>query len=304
MPLDRRSHTLPLARTVADLRETVGLWRREGARIGFVPTMGALHEGHLSLVDIAASHADRVVVSLFVNPAQFAAGEDFDAYPRTEATDAEKLAARPAHLLYAPGAPEMYPAGFATSVRIGSVAEGLESAIRPHFFHGVATVVAKLLIQCGPDVAVFGEKDFQQLLVVRRLVRDLDLPVEIVPGPTVRESDGLAMSSRNAYLSAEERRIAGSFNRVLKDMAREVESGADLAQATARGREALLRAGFLEVQYLELRDAETLAPIDKLTRPARVLGAVTLPSTRLIDNWPVVPGARPAAVPGHEVLTP
>lgn len=287
MALDRTTRSLPLVRTVAALRETVAAWRAAGARIGFVPTMGALHEGHLSLVDLAARHAGKVVVSLFVNPAQFAPGEDFDAYPRTEAEDAAKLARRPADLLFAPNGREMYPEGFATSVQVGGVAEGLETDIRPHFFTGVATVVAKLLIQCRPDAAVFGEKDYQQLLVVRRLARDLDLPVEIVGGPTVREADGLALSSRNVYLSTEERRIAGIFNLVLKDVAREVESGVAASRAAARGRRALLHAGFEEVQYLEVRDAETLEPVSRLSRPARVLGAVKLASTRLIDNWPV-----------------
>jgi pantoate--beta-alanine ligase len=284
MALDHTLYALPVARTVADLRAAVAAWRREGARIGLVPTMGALHEGHLSLVDLAAQHADRVVVSLFVNPAQFAPGEDFEAYPRTEAGDAGKLAARPAHLLFAPNGREMYPPGFVTSVQVGGVAQGLEAAIRPHFFNGVATVVAKLLIQCAPDVAVFGEKDYQQLLVVRRLARDLNLPVDIIAGPTVREADGLAMSSRNAYLSAEERRIAASFNRVLNDVAGEVVAGTPVAEATARGREALLQAGFEVVQYLEVRDAETLAPLESVDRPARVLGAVKLAATRLIDN--------------------
>jgi pantoate--beta-alanine ligase len=196
---------LPIVRTVAELRAQVAGWRKAGQRVGLVPTMGALHEGHLSLVRLAREHAERVVVSVFVNPTQFSPNEDFDAYPRDEAHDAGLLAGVGCDLLFAPGVAEMYPPGFATTVTVAGVSEPLDGTARPGHFVGVATIVSKLLNQCGPDVAVFGEKDYQQLQVIRRLARDLDLPVEIVGGPTARAEDGLALSSRNAYLSAAER---------------------------------------------------------------------------------------------------
>jgi len=267
--------------TVSELR--AALVSRRSLRIGMVPTMGALHAGHLSLIDQAKKHAGTVVVSIFVNPAQFAPHEDFDAYPRTLEADLEKLAGR-ADLVFAPTAREMYPEGHATSIAVGGPAQGLESDFRPHFFAGVATVVAKLLIAASPDIAMFGEKDYQQLLVVNRLVRDLGLPVEIIGVPTLRESDGLALSSRNAYLGAEERRIAGRLNAVLKDAISLARAGGDLRTAEAAGTEALWAAGFDHVDYVAIRDAQSLDHIVSLERPARILAAAKVGKTRLIDN--------------------
>lgn len=284
-----------VVRTVADLRERVRAWRGEGLRIGLVPTMGALHEGHLSLVRASMRDCDRTVVSIFVNPTQFAPSEDFDAYPRGEAEDLAKLAALGAHLAFAPDRAEMYADGFATTVTVSGVSEGLCSLTRPHFFQGVATVVTKLLLQCLPDRAYFGEKDYQQLQVVRRLARDLDIPVEIVGAPTVREPDGLALSSRNAYLTAEHRATAPALYRTMCAVAERIAGGEAVAAALARGRDELAGAGFDPIDYLELREAGTLAPIsgvwDRAT-PARVLAAAYLGRTRLIDNIPVEPTER------------
>ncbi len=276
------------AATVTALREAVGAWRARGETIALVPTMGALHAGHLALVEEAGRRADRTVVSIFVNPAQFGPAEDLAAYPRDEAEDLARLAAFGVDLVFTPGVTEMYPDGFATEVRVAGLAEGLCAAFRPVHFTGVATVVAKLLAQCRPDFALFGEKDYQQLLVVRRLARDLDLAVEIVGVPTVREADGLALSSRNAYLSAEERAVAGRLNRVLAETAGCIAGGGGVAGTLARGREKLAAAGFDGVDYLELRDAETLEPVTGLARPARLLAAVRLGACRLIDNLAVV----------------
>ncbi len=259
--------------TVAALRARVASWRSAGARVGLVPTMGALHAGHLSLVEETRKRAERVVVSIFVNPAQFAPHEDFDRYPRTLESDAQKLGPA-ADLIFAPAVEEMYPDGFATEIEVAGPAEGLETDFRPHFFAGVATVVAKLLIAAGPDVAVFGEKDWQQLQVVKRLTADLALPVEIVGAPIVREADGLAMSSRNAYLDARGRAVAGRLNVVLREAARRGDE--------AWGRQALLEAGFASVDYVAIRDAATLGPASG--RPRRILAAAKIGATRLIDN--------------------
>lgn len=287
---------LATVRTVAALRRRVAAWRSRRQTVALVPTMGALHEGHLALARLARRRADRVVVSVFVNPTQFAPHEDFDSYPRDVAGDRRKLAATGADLVYAPDAAEMYPPGFATRVEVGGLTEGLCGATRPHFFGGVATVVTKLLIQCQPDMAVFGEKDFQQLKVIERLVRDLDLPVAILPAPIVREDDGLAMSSRNAYLGPEERARAPLLFRTIAGVARDVADGRPPADALAAGRARLESAGF-RVDYLELREAETLAPLATApVRPARVFAAVYLGATRLIDNVPVpAPGERAEA---------
>jgi len=247
--------------------------------------MGALHAGHIALVTQALARCDRVVASIFVNPAQFAPGEDFDAYPRTLEADAEKLAAAGCHLLFAPRARDMYPDGFATTVTLTGPAEGLESAARPHFFSGVATVVTKLLNQVRPDVAVFGEKDYQQLLVIRRLAADLDMETLIEAGETVREADGLALSSRNAYLSPADRQRAGRLNVILADFAAQLEAGADAAAAEAAALDAA-RTAFDSVDYITARCAQSLVPLGPghLDRPARVLAAVRVGSTRLIDN--------------------
>lgn len=279
--------TLPLdaAFDPGEVANAVGAWRKAGLSVGFVPTMGALHAGHIALVTQALSFCDRVVASVFVNPAQFAPGEDFSAYPRTLESDAQKLAAAGCHLVYAPTGAAMYPDGFSSTVSLKGPAEDLESVARPHFFSGVATVVTKLLNQVRPDAAVFGEKDYQQLLVIRRLVVDLDLDVKIVAGETVREPDGLALSSRNAYLSADERWRAGTLNVILNDFADSLRGGAavETAQAAALSK---AQAGFDSVDYIEARNAETLAalPDGILAAPARVLAAVRVGKTRLIDN--------------------
>jgi len=273
---------------VAELRHRIAAFRQDDSRIGLVPTMGALHAGHLALVGETQKHADIVIVSIFVNPTQFAPHEDFDRYPRTLAADAEKLgAAGETDLIFAPSVGEMYPPDFATRLEVSGPAEGLESDFRPHFFAGVATVVAKLLVAAMPDVAMFGEKDYQQLLVVRRMAADLGLPVQILGAPIVREADGLAMSSRNVYLSGEQRRIAASLNLVLKGLVAELRNGATVAAAEDAGKRALLQSGFHSVDYLAVRDAATLAPLAALDRPARVLAAATVGSTRLIDNLAV-----------------
>jgi pantoate--beta-alanine ligase len=277
---------LPIVRTVADLRVQVTAWRREGRTIGFVPTMGALHEGHLSLVRLAGAHADRVVASVFVNPTQFGPNEDFDAYPRDEARDAALLAGAGCALLYAPTVAEMYPPGASTTITVGDVSEPLDGLARPGHFAGVATVVAKLLNQCAPDLAVFGEKDFQQLQVIRRLVRDLDIPVRILGGPTARAEDGLALSSRNAYLSAEERPIAGRLNKVLAAALARLRAGEAVEAVEREAIAELTTAGFGKVDYVEARDPETLARLGPgpATGPIRVLAAAHLGRTRLIDN--------------------
>jgi pantoate--beta-alanine ligase len=248
--------------------------------------MGALHQGHLALVDHARKHSRKVIVSIFVNPAQFAPHEDFDRYPRTLESDLGKLGLA-ADLIFAPSVAEMYPAGFSLKIEMGGPAQGLESDFRPHFFAGVATVVAKLLIAAMPDVAMFGEKDYQQLLVVRRLVRDLSLPMEIMGVPIVREADGLAMSSRNAYLDARERAIAANLNRVIKDVAAQLREGAVIAAVESRAVQALLGAGFDSVDYVAVRDAETLAALQHFAPPARVLAAARIGKTRLIDNMAI-----------------
>jgi len=284
MSPDTQTHSLPVVRTIAELQDRLAGWRAAGARIGFVPTMGALHNGHLSLVGLAAEHADKVVVSIFVNPAQFAPHEDLDAYPRTEKEDAEKLAKHAADLIFAPNAKEMYPEGDDLSVHVEGLSEGLESDTRPHFFGGVAAVVTKLFHAVEPDVAVFGEKDYQQLLVVKKLVSDLGLAIEIVAGPTGREADGLAMSSRNAYLSANERKQAPQLFAAITEVAQQIKDGASIAEARDAGLAILQDAGFDPIDYLEVRDAESLAPIDAAVRPARVLVAAKLGTTRLIDN--------------------
>ncbi len=250
-----------------------------------VPTMGALHAGHVSLVDAARAQAAHVVVSIFVNPTQFAPNEDFDAYPRTLEADLAKLPADV--LVFAPTAREMYSDGYATTITVGGPSHDLETDFRPHFFAGVATVVAKLLIAAAPDVAMFGEKDYQQLLVVQQLVRDLALPVEIVGVPTLREADGLAMSSRNAYLSADERAIAARLNLILKEVIAAVRDHGDLRVAEGAAVDALWQAGFAHVDYVAIRDAQTLAHVTTLERPARILAAAKIGKTRLIDNMAV-----------------
>lgn len=276
--------SVPIARTVDELKRTVAEWRSKGESIAVVPTMGALHAGHLSLVQAALDTADRVIVTLFVNPKQFNSAADLAAYPRTEKEDAAKLTPLGAHLLYCPDGEEMYPAGFATTVSVSGVSEGLCGAYRPGHFDGVATVVAKLLMQTDADFAFFGEKDFQQLQVVRRLVADLDIPVAIIGCPTVREEDGLAMSSRNLRLSASERAIAPILARQLFQAADKIVAGEPIAQCLNRACSCILAQGFQSVEYLELCDEYKLIPLVKADQPTRILSAVWLGGIRLIDN--------------------
>jgi pantoate--beta-alanine ligase len=282
------SSNLPTVRTVSALRTRMQAWRERRERVAMVPTMGALHDGHLSLIRLAKAQAERVVCSIFVNPRQFGPAEDFEAYPRQEDEDARLLASERCDLIYAPGPEAMYPPGFATTISVGGPSAGLDGDARPGHFDGVATVVAKLLIQCAPDLAVFGEKDYQQLLVIRRLVADLDLTTQVLSAPTARAEDGLALSSRNAYLTEDERRIAGRMNKVLKEIAAAVAQGAPVEQAEAAGRAGLQQAGFEKVDYLEVRGAADLRRFEgKADAPARVFAAAWLGRTRLIDNWPV-----------------
>jgi pantoate--beta-alanine ligase len=272
-----------IVRAVPALRRSVVQFCDAGESIALVPTMGALHEGHLALVRLARKRARRVIVSIFVNPAQFAPNEDFASYPRSLTSDLAKLAGVDA--VWSPAVETMYPPGFATQiVPQGPAKVGLEDAFRPHFFTGVATVVAKLLIQCAPDVAIFGEKDFQQLKVVTRLARDLDLPVKILGAPIVRERDGLAMSSRNAYLSAAERAAAPTLYRVLQDSAGRIAAGERIARVLDEGGRTIEQAGFA-LDYLEARHAETLGKVESVKDgPLRLLTAARLGRTRLIDN--------------------
>lgn len=272
-----------IARTVAALRRKRDQWRRD--TVALVPTMGALHSGHLALVKLAKKKARRVVVSIFVNPTQFAPHEDFGSYPRTWDADLEALSAMKVDLVWAPTNAAMYPEGFSTRIAPGGPAlAGLEDKFRPHFFGGVATVVSKLFLQVAPDFAIFGEKDFQQLKVVTAMARDLNITVKVIGLPTIREKDGLALSSRNAYLSADERRIAPVLHRALKDCAKRIKDGQPLADALAKGRTQIEGAGFVP-DYLEARNANTLAPVQTLKDgPLRLLVAAKLGKTRLIDN--------------------
>lgn len=276
---------LRTVRTVPALRRAIAELRLRGKTIALVPTMGALHEGHLSLVRLAQRRADRVIVSIFVNPAQFAPHEDLATYPRTFAADLAALRAINTDLVWAPTIETMYPTGFATQiVPEGPAKAGLEDKFRPHFFAGVTTVVSKLLIQCEPDFALFGEKDYQQLKVVTQVAKDLGLKTRIVGGLTLREPDGLALSSRNAYLSPEEREAAPALYRVLKECARVIAGGEPIAGVLERGREAITSAGFV-LDYLEARNAETLVPLQSIKRePIRLLVAARIGKTRLIDN--------------------
>ncbi len=281
----------PLVHRAGELNSVIDNWRRSGLRIALVPTMGALHAGHLELARAGREHADRTVISIFVNPSQFAPDEDFARYPRNLEKDRLALESEgTADLIYAPEAGEIYPEGFATRVVVDGPARGLESDFRPHFFSGVATVVAKLFLQCRPDFAMFGEKDYQQLLVVRRLSKDLDLNIDVIGVSTVRESDGLALSSRNTYLSREQRQVAGALNRMLDSVASRVKAGISIPQTEAEGAAGLISAGFDRVDYVAVRDAQTLTPLRHLSRAARVLAAARIGGVRLIDNKPVLPG--------------
>jgi len=287
MPLDTESYALPVARLISDMRGQVALWRSAGEKIALVPTMGALHDGHLSLIDVAKKNgATRTIVSIFVNPTQFGPGEDFEAYPRTEKTDAEKLVGR-ADLIFAPNAGEMYPDGYGTIVSVSGVTNTLEGEARPAHFDGVATIVAKLLLAALPDYAVFGEKDYQQLLTIKQMTHDLLIPVEILGGPILREVDGLAMSSRNIYLTTAEREAAGQLNHILRTTANDIENGTNIMTATSAAEHRLLKLGFAQVDYLTVRDTVTLATMETLDRPARILVAAKIGQPRLLDNMPV-----------------
>ena len=281
--------TVEVSSTVADLRARVARWRKAGEQVALVPTMGALHDGHLALVRQGRAKACRTVTSIFVNPAQFAPTEDFDKYPRTFEDDLAKLATVDCDLVWAPGKAEMYPDGFATRVVPAGAAQGLETDFRPHFFGGVATVCCKLFMQVGADFAVFGEKDYQQLAVIRQMVRDLNLPIQIIGAETVRESDGLAMSSRNRYLSADERARAVVVPQVVARVAAAARNGGHSAAIEA-GKRALDQAGFGPIDYIAVRDALTLGDWTPGSgRPGRVLLAAWLGKTRLIDNLAVPP---------------
>ncbi len=277
---------IPVDETVTAIRKHVAEWRSQGETVALVPTMGSLHEGHMALIEMALEHARRVVVSIFVNPTQFGAGEDFSSYPRDLDGDLRKLSLV-ADRVFVPTVSEMYPPGHATTISVGGPAEELEGAFRPHHFAGVATIVSKLLLAVGPDFAVFGEKDYQQLLVVRRLAADLRLPGEILACAISRDPDGLARSSRNAYLTADERRTAPRLYQAITTAAEAIRNGSLAAMAVEEAHQALLGAGF-DVDYLELRNAETLKPVaNQDAEPMRILVAARLGRTRLIDNLPV-----------------
>jgi pantoate--beta-alanine ligase len=277
-----------IVRTLPRLRRALEDLRASKTTVALVPTMGALHDGHVSLVRLARRRADKVVVSIFVNPAQFAPTEDFGSYPRTWKADVAKLAAEGVDLIWNPAVETMYPAGFATKILIGGPAiAGLEDRFRPQFFAGVATVVGKLFTQCRPDVALFGEKDFQQLRVVAQMARDLDLGVRVIGAKTMREPDGLAMSSRNVYLSPAERRVAPVLYRSMKETAKRLRGGDDLSAAMAGGAELITAANFA-LDYFEARHAQTLAPVESIEDgPIRLLVAARIGNTRLIDNFAV-----------------
>ena len=256
----------------------------DGGKLALVPTMGALHAGHMALVDEAKRRADTVAATIFVNPLQFGANEDLGRYPRQEDQDSRSLAAHGCDLLWMPGVEDIYPEGFATTVRVAGVSERWEGESRPGHFDGVATVVAKLLLSVRPDIALFGEKDFQQLAVIRRMVSDLSIGVEIVGVPTVRDPDGLALSSRNAYLSADERSRAVALPRALEQARDAIRSGKPVGAAIAEAKQALVEAGFLRIDYLALVDSATLEPVERPSGDMRLIAAVVIGLTRLIDN--------------------
>ena len=285
--------TPPILRQLSDLRETTSRWRRAGETIGVVPTMGALHDGHLSLVEAAKAQCDRVIVTIFVNPKQFNNAEDLANYPRTEQKDAEKLLPLKVDALWVPDPDQMYPAGFASTVSVVGLTDVLCGAHRPGHFDGVATVVAKLFLQTSADKAFFGEKDFQQLQVVRRMARDLDIPTQVVGCPTVREADGLAMSSRNLRLAPQARVAAAALYRELTAMGEGLAAGEDWDALVADALDALGHAGFDEVEYLDLRACDDLGRLDAPEREARLFAAAWIGGIRLIDNIAIPATARP-----------
>ena len=278
---------MQIVRGVEELRQAVKNSRSRGERLALVPTMGALHAGHLALVTEGKKQAERVAASIFVNPTQFAAHEDLGRYPRQEAADAAMLEERGCDLLWLPAVADVYPDGFATKVTVAGISDRWEGAARPGHFDGVATIVAKLILAVQPDVALFGEKDFQQLAVIRRMVADLDIPVEIIGVPTVRDADGLALSSRNAYLSDDERKRALALPNGLEKAAEMIRGGATAREAEEAAKQMLADAGFAKVDYLALVDAASLEPIERPNGPSRLLAAATIGTTRLIDNLAV-----------------
>jgi pantoate--beta-alanine ligase len=282
-----KTGALKVVRTVAALRATIAAFRKKGETVALVPTMGALHAGHLELVAAARKRCDRVIVTIFVNPKQFGPREDFSRYPRDLAADRKALATAGADTVFAPEISSMYPAGFATSVAVSGLTERLEGPLRPGHFAGVTTVVSKLLIQAMPDVAVFGEKDYQQLSIIRRMVADLDLPIRIEGVAIVREKDGLALSSRNAYLSAEQRAAAPVLYAHLRKAVSELVAGKPWAGISEAAIRAIRAAGFERVDYFDLCDAATLEPVETADKPARILVAAWIGATRLIDNLAV-----------------
>ena len=275
---------MEVVRTIAELRQHTSRWRIAGQTIGLIPTMGALHNGHLSLIKLAQEKCDRVIATIFVNPRQFLPNEDFDEYPRNEESDIQKLIEMGVDLLFAPKVSEMYRPDASTTVVISKLTDCLCATSRPGFFDGVGTVVTKLLIQALPDLAIFGEKDYQQLLVIKRLTRDLDIPVEIIGAPTIREADGLAVSSRNVFLSQTNRETASKVFEILKKTATAIAQGNDVLVACEEARSELILAGFSEIDYFEARHSETLELIQNFENNGRLFAAVWLGSTRLIDN--------------------
>ncbi|MBY8974668.1 pantoate--beta-alanine ligase [Rhodobacteraceae bacterium NNCM2] len=282
---------MKIVRTIAEHRAQIAAWRHEGLRVCLVTTMGALHDGHVSLITMGRELADKVVATIFVNPTQFGANEDLSTYPRDEERDAAMLSAAGCDMLFAPPVEEVYPPGFATEVRVRGLTDCLCGAARPGHMDGVAQVVAKLLNQAGADYAIFGEKDWQQLALIRRMAKDLDIPTEILGGPTTREPDGLAMSSRNRYLDPEQRRIAAQLNRVLFSAADRIAKGWPVAEECAAAAKTLLKAGFEKVDYFEARDGATLDPVQQHdpANPGRLFAAAHLGKARLIDNVIIAP---------------
>ena len=275
---------MDIVRTVAEMRSHVSMWRREGLSVALVPTMGSLHAGHLSLMKVGKERSDRVIATIFVNPLQFAPNEDFETYPRREDSDIQKLVEEDIDLLFAPDVNEMYRPDATTTINVGGLTDCLCALSRPGFFDGVATVVTKLLLQALPDIAIFGEKDYQQLLVIKRLATDLDIPVEIVGAPTIREEDGLALSSRNVYLDTKSRSIAPSMYNILNQYASDISNGNDIKKSLQLAKQNMQKSGFEKIEYLDLRSSQTLQACNDIKRPSRLFAAAWLGSTRLIDN--------------------
>lgn len=273
-----------VVKTISDLRARVQTWRQNGDQIALVPTMGALHDGHLSLIQLGKAKADKAIISIFVNPTQFNQAEDLQHYPRQELQDIEMASAAGADLIYMPDITTMYPTGHATKVMVEHISSALCGHARPGHFDGVATIVAKLLLQSLPDIAIFGEKDFQQLLIIKTMVRDLNIPVSIIGAPLIRDTDGLALSSRNTRLNANEREIAKRLPVIMQDCAAAINSGTSFSEALAAGRAALDDAGFDQVDYFEIRSSDTLEAMSSPGKTARLFAAAFIGDTRLIDN--------------------